>query len=134
VKRGALYVGVGNNYSGPPSPTTDAVLAFDLKSGKMRWARQMAPGPADVFGCIPGEVNCGDRSGPDFDFGASPALTTLPGGRDLIVAGRSPASPTRSIPTGKASRSGDTAPAVAAVSAAFNGAWPWTPIARKSCR
>jgi polyvinyl alcohol dehydrogenase (cytochrome) len=88
VKRGALYVGVGNSYSGPPSPTTDAVIAFDLKSGKMRWARQMAPGPTDVFGCLPGEVNCGDRSGPDFDFGASPALTSLPSGRDLIVAGQ----------------------------------------------
>ena len=48
----------------------------------------MAPGPTDVFGCVPGEVNCGDRPGPDFDFGASPVLATLPNGRELIVAGQ----------------------------------------------
>src|SRR5205823_8398095 len=78
VKRGALYVASGNAYSGPAPATTDAILAFDLKTGKMRWAQQMAPGPADVFGCTPGEVNCGARAGPDFDFGASPVLAGLP--------------------------------------------------------
>jgi len=85
-KRGALYVAVGNSYSGPPQPTTDAVVAFDLKSGAIRWAHQLTP--TDVFGCVPGEVNCGDRPGPDFDFGASPALATLRDGRDLIVIGQ----------------------------------------------
>jgi polyvinyl alcohol dehydrogenase (cytochrome) len=88
VKRGALYVGVGNTYSGPAQPTTDAVLAFDLKTGKMRWARQMAPATPDVFGCTPGDVNCGERAGPDFDFGASPVLARLVSGRELIVAGQ----------------------------------------------
>jgi polyvinyl alcohol dehydrogenase (cytochrome) len=88
VKRGALYVGVGNTYSGAAQRTTDAVLAFDLKSGRMRWARQMAPATPDVFGCTPGDVNCGERAGPDFDFGASPVLATLADGRDLIVAGQ----------------------------------------------
>lgn len=88
VKRGALYAGVGNTYSGPMQPTTDAVLAFDLKTGAMRWARQMAPSTPDVFGCTPGEVNCGQRAGPDFDFGASPVLARLPNGRELIVAGQ----------------------------------------------
>jgi polyvinyl alcohol dehydrogenase (cytochrome) len=87
-KRRAVYVGVGNTYSGVPQPTTDAVLAFDLDSGRMRWARQMNPGQRDVFGCVPGEVNCVERPGPDFDFGASPMLTRLSNGRDLIVAGQ----------------------------------------------
>jgi len=88
ARRGALYVGVGNTYSGAAQPTTDAVLAFDLKSGKIRWTRQMAPATPDVFGCTPGDVNCGERAGPDFDFGASPVLATLAGGRQLIVAGQ----------------------------------------------
>ncbi len=88
AKRGAIYVGVGNAYSGPSQPTTDAVLAFDLKTGEMRWSQQMAPGPADLFGCRPGEVNCGDRQGPDFDFGASPVLVKRADGRELIVAGQ----------------------------------------------
>jgi len=86
VKRGALYVGTGNTYSGASQPATDAVVAFDLKTGAMRWARQMYPGERDVFGCHPGEVNCGEKPGPDFDFGASPILATLPGGRDLVIA------------------------------------------------
>ncbi|HYM22343.1 MAG TPA: PQQ-binding-like beta-propeller repeat protein [Vicinamibacterales bacterium] len=88
AKRGAVYAGVGNAYSGPTPATTDAVVAFDLKTGAMRWARQMYPGDRDVFGCSPGETNCGPRAGPDFDFGASPALVRIAGGRDLIVAGQ----------------------------------------------
>ena len=88
VKRGAIYVGVGNTYSGPAQSTTDAILAFDLASGAMRWARPMASATPDVFGCTPGDVNCGDRPGPDFDFGASPVLATLTTGRQLIVAGQ----------------------------------------------
>jgi polyvinyl alcohol dehydrogenase (cytochrome) len=87
AKRGALYVGVGNAYSGPAPATTDAIVAFDLKTGAMRWARQMYPGDRDVFGCAPGEVNCGARGGPDFDFGASPALVHT-GVRDLVIAGQ----------------------------------------------
>ena len=63
AKRGAIYVGVGNAYSGPVQPTTDAVVAFDLKTGAMRWSRQMTPGATDVFGCLPGEVNCREPSG-----------------------------------------------------------------------
>jgi polyvinyl alcohol dehydrogenase (cytochrome) len=88
VKRGALYVASGNAYSAPVPTTTDAILAFDLKTGTMRWAQQMAPGPTDVFGCTPGDVNCGARPGPDFDFGASPVLATMSDGRQLIVAGQ----------------------------------------------
>jgi polyvinyl alcohol dehydrogenase (cytochrome) len=86
AKRGALYVAAGNSYSGPAQPTTDAIVAFDLKTGAMRWARQLTP--LDVFGCVPGEINCGERQGPDFDFGASPTLAALPDGRDLIVIGQ----------------------------------------------
>jgi polyvinyl alcohol dehydrogenase (cytochrome) len=88
VRRRALYVGVGNTYSGAAQPTTDAILAFDLASGALRWSRQMAPSTPDVFGCTPGAVNCGERPGPDFDFGASPVLATLANGRQLIVAGQ----------------------------------------------
>jgi len=54
----------------------------------MRWARPMASATPDVFGCTPGDVNCGDRPGPDFDFGASPVLATLTTGRQLIIAGQ----------------------------------------------
>src|SRR5262249_32137847 len=88
VKRGAIYVGTGNTYSGPAQPTSDAILAFDLKTGRLRWAHQMPPTTPDVFGCVVGEINCGERAGPDFDFGASPVLATLSSGRQVIVAGQ----------------------------------------------
>jgi polyvinyl alcohol dehydrogenase (cytochrome) len=85
-KRGALYVGVGNTYAGAVTqPMANAVVAMDLKSGRVRWAKQVAA--PDIFGCRVGEANCGERPGPDFDFGSSPALTTLPDGRDVIVIG-----------------------------------------------
>src|SRR5262249_26474279 len=48
----------------------------------------MNPGERDVFGCAPGELNCGGVAGPDFDFGASPVLARLASGRELIVAGQ----------------------------------------------
>ena len=50
--RGFLSVeqnAVGNTYSGGPQATTDAVLAFDLDTGRMRWAHQLNPGQRDVF-------------------------------------------------------------------------------------
>ena len=34
VQRQALYVATGNSYSNPPSDTSDAILAFDLKTGR----------------------------------------------------------------------------------------------------
>src|SRR5438477_6917641 len=85
-KRGALYVGVGNTYAGTTTqPATNAVAALDLKTGTLLWAKQVAA--PDIFGCRVGEANCGERPGPDFDFGSSPALTRRPDGRDVIVIG-----------------------------------------------
>ena len=92
----------------------------------------MVPGPTDVFGCTPGEVNCGTRPGPDFDFGASPVLATLPGGRQLIVAGQKSGVVYALDPDRKGRKSGAIAPVEAAGSAAFSGASPRTLIARTS--
>ena len=87
AKRNAIYAAVGNTYSGSESqPNTDAVVAFDLTTGKILWGKQLHPG--DVYGCRNNEPNCRRASGPDFDFGASAVLATLPDGRDVIVAGQ----------------------------------------------
>jgi polyvinyl alcohol dehydrogenase (cytochrome) len=86
AKRGVLYVGVGNTYAGlVTQPAANSVAAFDLATGTMLWAKQVAA--PDIFGCRVGEPNCGEKAGPDFDFGSSPALTRLPNGRDVIVIG-----------------------------------------------
>jgi polyvinyl alcohol dehydrogenase (cytochrome) len=84
VKRGVVYAGTGNTYSAPAQPTADAIVAFDMKSGAIKWIKQLTKG--DVFGCRAGSANCGEKAGPDFDLGTPPMLTTLPDGRDVIVA------------------------------------------------
>ena len=88
VKRGLVYVATGNSYTGPPQPTSNAILAFDLKTGQMRWSSQMLPDDVYVAGCKPGILPCPDQLGPDYDFGQPPMLVTHPSGKDLLVAGQ----------------------------------------------
>jgi polyvinyl alcohol dehydrogenase (cytochrome) len=89
LKRRAIYVGTGDSYSEPPAANTDAILALDMDSGKILWARQMTAGDAFNLAC-PGQdkSNCPESNGPDFDFGSSPMLVELPGGRRVLVAGQ----------------------------------------------
>lgn len=87
-KRSLVYVATGNTYSDPQLETSDAVVALDLKSGTIRWVSQVTPKDVYVSGCRPPNPNCANEVGPDFDFGNSAILTTLPGGRDVIVIGQ----------------------------------------------
>jgi len=43
LKRGALYVGTGNSYTDAPTGGPDANIAFDLKTGQIRWVNQVLP-------------------------------------------------------------------------------------------
>ncbi|HEX5110108.1 MAG TPA: PQQ-binding-like beta-propeller repeat protein [Vicinamibacterales bacterium] len=88
VKRGALYVATGNAYSGPAHASSNAVVALDLDSGRIRWQRQFTPNDVYLTGCRPGNANCPETNGPDFDFGSPPILATDGRGRDLIVIGQ----------------------------------------------
>jgi polyvinyl alcohol dehydrogenase (cytochrome) len=90
TKRSLVYVATGNTYSDPPQKTSDAVIAFDLKTGRMKWTSQVTPKDTWVLGCVnrpgqPANPSCPEDVGPDFDFAASPVLTSLPNGRDVIV-------------------------------------------------
>jgi len=89
LKRNVLYVATGNEYSGPGGPNSDAMIAFDLNSGKQMWASQVTPKDVYVVGCTAARENCppGD-DGPDFDFGNSAILRDLPNGRSIIVIGQ----------------------------------------------
>ena len=84
-----LYVATGNEYSGPGGPTSDAVIALDLESGKRMWTSQVTPKDVYVVGCNAAarELSRSDE-GPDFDFGNSAILRDLPGGKSLIVIGQ----------------------------------------------
>jgi len=95
AKRHVVYAATGNMYTEPQQPTSDAIMAFDLDSGAVKWVSQVTPQDVFVVGCGalagPGGsgANCpeGDQLGPDFDFGNAPILATA-SGRDIIVAGQ----------------------------------------------
>jgi polyvinyl alcohol dehydrogenase (cytochrome) len=90
VKRGLIYVGTGNTYTAPQLETSDAIVAFELKTGKIKWTRQVTPKDVFISGCRAGSTNpvCPEEAGPDFDFGQPPILTKTPGGRDILIAGQ----------------------------------------------
>ena len=85
-KNDALYVATGNNYSDPPTPTSDAVLALDRSSGRWLWSRQLSSNDAYNDSCgYPGKRSCPDSNGPDYDFGQPPILVTMKDGRRMLV-------------------------------------------------
>jgi polyvinyl alcohol dehydrogenase (cytochrome) len=84
AKRGVLYVSTGDNYSAPATPLSDAVLALELATGKIVWAKQTTPG--DVWNTLCSTK--GNCPGPDFDYGASVILEKLNNGRDVLLAGQ----------------------------------------------
>ena len=89
VRRNAVYVTTGNNYSGPATDTSDAFVAFDLDSGKILWSRQMTAADDWNTACrLPDKTNCTNNDAPDFDFASPPILVTLPNGRRALVAGQ----------------------------------------------
>jgi polyvinyl alcohol dehydrogenase (cytochrome) len=79
-KRNVLYVSTGDNYSSPPTATSDAILALDAGSGKLLWSKQVTTD--DVYNVGP------NANGRDFDFGQPPILATLPNGRRVLVIGQ----------------------------------------------
>lgn len=89
VKRNAVYVATGDNYSDPPTNTSDAVLALDRASGKILWLQQMTANDAFTVDCVrPQVTNCPSSNGPDFDFGQPPILASLPNGKQVLVIGQ----------------------------------------------
>ena len=85
-----IYITTGDSYSDPPARTSDAFLALDLDTGKILWSRQMTAGDAFTVACgNPAlEDSCPQAKGPDFDFGSSPILVSLPNGRRALIAGQ----------------------------------------------
>jgi polyvinyl alcohol dehydrogenase (cytochrome) len=81
-----VYVTTGDNYSDPPTDTSDAILAFDAESGELVWSRQTTTEDAYNLACVRTErANCPQANGPDYDFGSSAILTVLPGGKRALI-------------------------------------------------
>ncbi|XP_042049086.1 polyvinylalcohol dehydrogenase-like [Salvia splendens] len=115
TRRGLVYVGTGqlyiaptevlqcqarqNNRTTPPSKPDecfgpdihfDSLMAFDLNSGRIVWARQLGGYDVFYFTClVPNNPDCPTGPNLDADFGEAPMqLTILSNGRlrDVVVA------------------------------------------------
>jgi polyvinyl alcohol dehydrogenase (cytochrome) len=87
AKRGLVYAATGNAFADPPQKMTNAVIAFDQKTGAVRWYHQFTEADQWTMGCQPTNPDnpgCPAVLGPDYDFSATPILTRA-GNRDLIV-------------------------------------------------
>ena len=86
---GRLYLGTGDGHSTPAGPTSDSILAYDLRSGERAWTHQATQHDAYNGGCDrQDKKGCPDENGPDWDFGQPPALVNLGKGKRLLVAGQ----------------------------------------------
>ena len=84
--RRTVYIATGDNYSDPPTATSDAVMAISMDSGKVLWSKQFTAGDAYNSSCpLPDKVNCPDSDGPDHDFAAPAILATLKSGKRALL-------------------------------------------------
>jgi polyvinyl alcohol dehydrogenase (cytochrome) len=86
--RRAIYVATGNGYADPQQPTTDAVLALDIETGRIRWSFQPLVNDVWAGGCGrggAGNPNCPAVMGPDYDFSMSPVLAKRSNGQDILI-------------------------------------------------
>lgn len=85
----AIYVATGDAYTEPAHRNTDAVMAIHMDTGTILWSAQDYENDAWLVACAQDPTeNCPKNLGPDFDFGASPILQTLPDGRRVLLAGQ----------------------------------------------
>jgi polyvinyl alcohol dehydrogenase (cytochrome) len=111
--RRRVYIATGNNFDAPQSVKdcvaqhgpadpfcepqhngnhVDAVLALDMDSGAIVWARKLQGYDAWTLGCIPPPFSvpgsfCPTPTGPDYDFGQGPMLIRTRLG-DIVAAGQ----------------------------------------------
>jgi polyvinyl alcohol dehydrogenase (cytochrome) len=89
AKRGLVYVVTGDSYTDATTNGADAIVAVEMKSGKVRWRNQVTTNDNFIVGCS-GPIkaaNCPSPTGPDFDFGATPILFKH-GNKQILVAGQ----------------------------------------------
>ncbi len=88
-KNKAIYVSTGNAFTEPAAKTSDAIVAFDMATGKMLWWYQGVENDASPQGCGgrgPKGEQCPENPGPDWDIANSPILKTLANGKRVLVA------------------------------------------------
>ncbi len=93
LKRNLLYVGTGEANSAPAHKNTNAIIAFDMKDGSIKWSHQATADDVYNVGCNPrgGGLNCpkpNETVYRDVDFGASTIIAKAPNGKELVLAGQ----------------------------------------------
>ncbi|MEW6130330.1 MAG: PQQ-binding-like beta-propeller repeat protein [Acidobacteriota bacterium] len=89
LKRRVIYAATGNSYTDVETKHSDAIIALDMATGKLKWVNQVTPKDNFLVGCRQAGVgNCPEEAGPDHDFGSSPILRALPNGKQVILAGQ----------------------------------------------
>src|SRR6267378_34859 len=73
AKRNVLYAATGGSATGIEQSLTNAVVAFDLADGKLRWVKQLVRPDAGAGGA---------------GFSSSPVLRTLATGNQVLLAGQ----------------------------------------------
>ncbi len=71
IERGLVYVATGSSYTSIEQPLADAIVAFSLADGSLRWVKKPVPKEAAAAG-----------------FDSSPILRTLGNGKQVILAGQ----------------------------------------------
>jgi len=86
LQKKAIYIGTGVNYSKPETDTSDAIIAFDMDSGRLLWSRQFTTDDSYNFACgAADKTNCPRNPIIDVDLGNSGMLRTLSGGKRILV-------------------------------------------------
>ena len=89
ARRGHLIFATGDNYSLPATGLSDAIVALDLKTGRIKWRYQATANDAWNVACYTKTSDsCPDEAAPDFDFGAGVVLAVGKDGKDYVLAGQ----------------------------------------------
>jgi polyvinyl alcohol dehydrogenase (cytochrome) len=98
--RNQVYFTTGNNYKDPtgcpatlqpgclsPNDHVDSVLAVDMSTGAIKWAKRLSDGDDWNVACFSAGINCPPSAGPDYDFGSGANLITYqtPSGPKTIL-------------------------------------------------
>jgi len=90
LKRGLVYVATGDSYTEAPTKGADAIVAIEMATGHIRWSTQVTENDNYIVNCNRGRTtdNCPKPLGPDYDFGASPILFDIGGGKSVVLSGQ----------------------------------------------
>lgn len=115
-KRGAVFIGTGDNYSVPAQVSAcqaaaqngkeldrclphddhiDSIMSLDLATGAVKWSQRLTTLDTWTVSCLPSKhapkTACPSPAGPDYDFGSAPNLFATNGSgphEDLVGAGQ----------------------------------------------